>query len=24
MERIFDLGGRRHMINDPSSISRWD
>jgi diketogulonate reductase-like aldo/keto reductase len=24
MERIFELGGRRHMINDPSSISRWD
>jgi 2,5-diketo-D-gluconate reductase B len=24
MERIFELGGGRHIINDPSSVSRWD
>lgn len=24
MERIYGLGGGRHLINDPSSISRWD
>lgn len=24
MSRIFSLGGRRHMLNDPSSVRRWD
>lgn len=24
MTRIFELGGRRHMLNDPSSVARWD
>lgn len=24
MARIFEIGGKRHIINDPGSVARWD